>query len=81
MDKGISQKGITMSKEISSAMDRGINDLADKDYELLLVLMVKPNEKFAVIVDQSGESSSYSLPDDLVQVARDMTIKEEESID
>ncbi len=70
-----------MSKEISSAMDRGINDLADKDYELLLVLMVKPNEKFAVIVDQSGESSSYSLPDDLVQVARDMTIKEEESID
>lgn len=70
-----------MSKEISSAMDRGINDLADKDYELLLVLMVKPNEKFAVIVDQSGESSSYSLPDDLVQVARDMGKEEEESVD
>lgn len=69
-----------MSKEISSAMDRSINDLADKDYELLLVLMVKPNEKFAVIVDQSGESSSYSLSDDLVQVARDMG-KEEESVD
>lgn len=62
-----------MSREISRAMERSIDDLADKDYELLMVLMVKPDEKISIVIDQSGDVANYNIPDDLVEVARDMT--------
>ena len=64
-----------MSREISSAMERSINDLADDDYELIIINMVKPDEKKSAIVDQTGEITYHDLPADLVDEARGMTLE------
>lgn len=49
-----------MSKEISRAMERSINDLADDEYEVIYIELEKPGSQSAVI-DQTGEVTYHDV--------------------